>query len=193
MVTCKVARLRYLAFGLKEGIMFSYKWPVDCGYETRICKASFSDGWKRIGSCNAVYAHFVRDPSPATNATRERYRVDEYFLVSYCSPIMRIYVVSRKEDDSVLAVNMHVNEEQYRCSNSTIRHVSRFLRMVSDKHDLDLSYIGLKHVMLSTRMHFFYDCHYAEGSKCHVWRESAEGMESMFKEREAPEFTDEFV
>jgi len=107
--------------------------------------------WVQIGRSNAK----CLETRKRVNATAKGVSasVNGYYLVSYKSPILYI---ERWKYDKVYADEflVFVNYEKYRFSNTTIRHVSKYLHGLHLFAGLDLSYIELKKSMHSKRMHF---------------------------------------
>jgi hypothetical protein len=113
-----------------------YSYPVDCGYHIYTANVIVErDTWNRLDSCNAM--HWSR---PTWRKPGE-YREDMYFLVSYGVPIMQ--VVHRAYEMGYDKYILKVNEEHWNCSNSTRRHVGRFLR----RYNLPVGYGDLKVLM----------------------------------------------
>lgn len=136
--------------------MFSFKFrPNDMASEYRvICGREF----KRLDHCNAFVQHKATI-SIETNALHHTILYEKFVLWSYSTCIL-IVSVHTDETDNKINVNVYVNEDSWNCSQSTIRHVSRFLDRISKSLHLGygLGYYPLKKVMNSVRMHFFYDC-----------------------------------
>lgn len=104
--------------------MFSYKYPVDCcNYGTKFAKIEFYKGWKRFHSCNAAVLQEQTNDGTYT------------LLVSYASPV----VLVREKYKGFRTV--FVNEQTWNTSNSTRRHISRFMREFFND---DISYYDIK-------------------------------------------------
>lgn len=119
--------------------MFTLKWNGD--YATY--KTVFADDWKRLDRCNAaVYeSELYRGVG---------YDEREYFLVSYASPIMSVLV--RSYSDGHVRFVIRVNEVQWNCSTSTIRHIGRFLK----RFGFPFTYHDVKAIMNGQRMKLYF-------------------------------------
>lgn len=117
--------------------MFSLYWKSDFNSY----KATYHDGWQRLNSCNAAYYHRVFYDEYTNDINHN----DKWYLNSYISPIMlvkRVYTVS---DGNVKSLTFMLNEEQWRCSNTTIQHVSKFLNMLDHYFGIGVTYHDLKY------------------------------------------------
>lgn len=147
--------------------MFSYVWPVDCEYETRIANASFSDGWERVNRRKCAYHHSIKYDYGENNALHRVIKYEKFYFVSYATPIVKIERASYFDTAEILRTNVYLNEEMYNISNTTIHQLSYFLRMLENRRGYDISYAQLKNSMKSVRMHFFYTDYIAERTKLH--------------------------
>lgn len=134
--------------------MFTFKYrpdPMACEHKVE-CNGAF----QRLGYCNAYYEH--KHSVSFSNALQHEIETDKYMLWSYESAIIEVRV-NRDYTDRHMNVCVTLNEDVWRTSNSTIRHCSRFLQYITNKYDFGygLTYHNLKHIMASTRMHFFFD------------------------------------
>lgn len=118
-----------------------YRYPVNCGYGTNTANVMvqrYSNErytWQRLDSCNAMYW------SKPTWNNPDSYKEEMHFLVSYGVPIMQI--VHRSYELGYNKYILHVNEEHWNCSNSTRRHVGRFLK----RYNLPVGYSDVKVLM----------------------------------------------
>ena len=100
--------------------MFKIKWQNDVNrYETVYY------GFELFHHCNAAIVRHVSDNTD--NALGHDVHIEHAALVSYDTPIMIVtYYHDRTTNKD--GFNIDVNRSAYRCSNSTIRQVSRFMR-----------------------------------------------------------------
>lgn len=106
--------------------MYSYEFNVDCcNFGTQKCRCEFYEPFERFHS------------HKASILTEETENGTYTLFVSYASPVL--LVIERNGFFQV-----YFNEETVRCSRSTIRQVSRFLR---EYFGGLLSYAELKHAM----------------------------------------------
>ena len=154
--------------------MFTMYWKSD--YSSY--KATYSDGWQRLNYCNAAFYHRVF----YDDCTNDMYHIDKWYLNSYISPIMlvkRVYTVS---DGNVKYLTFMLNEEQWRCSNTTIQHVSKFLKMLDHYFGIDVTYHDLKYWSNKTSDYYWYpmhvDCYDIEAS---ILLQTRREMVDLFK------------
>ena len=107
--------------------------------------------WVQIGKSNAKCLETCKRKHVTKHGVKAI--VKSYYLVSYKSPIL---FIEHWKYDTIYSDEffVHVNSEKYRFSNTTIRHVSKYLREMHLFAGLDLSYLELKKSMHSKRMHF---------------------------------------
>lgn len=121
----------------KGNVMFSLNWESDY----RRYEATYDDGWQRLNYCNAaIYSQVTYD-----ECTYETHNIHEWYLNSYVSPIMMVRRIHNVSDGVVTSLTFAINEEQWRCSNTTIKHVSRFLKMLDHYHHIGVTYHDLKY------------------------------------------------
>lgn len=88
------------------------------GYSDR--QVTFVAPFKRLNYCNAAYYHIETNDG--------KYTIHKYALVSYETPICRIVQFVNNETGKD-RFNIFINRDSYRCSNSTIHQLVRFLRI----------------------------------------------------------------
>lgn len=109
---------------LQKGIsMFKIKYNT--GISNR--QVTFTEPFKRLDYCNAAYYHKTHVTKPLKKIGHS-YTVHTFAFVSYETPICRItrYIDNVTHNDFF---NVYVNKDSYKCSNSTIHQLVRFLRI----------------------------------------------------------------
>ena len=73
-------------------------------------------------------------------------------LVSYETPVA--YLTIGTDEHSQEVVTVVVNRQAWRCSPTTIQHVSRFFKWVEENYHIRVNYLEVKEAFFSPRMHF---------------------------------------
>ena len=105
--------------------MFTYKWNEEHGASVINFKAIFGDEFHRLGSCKSAFASV----SSEYNGLADTYFTTEYMLVSYDVPVLML-TIEHDAFNNVKFCTVRFDHMLYRCSPTTIRHVSRFLLMI---------------------------------------------------------------
>lgn len=104
--------------------MFSIKW--NNGWSS--FKTTYYGPFKQLNHCNAAW-YEVASTDNKNNALKHTIKTIKYGLVSYDTPICIVnYHLDLNTNKDCF--NIFINRESYRCSNTTIRQLSKFLRMV---------------------------------------------------------------
>lgn len=103
-----------------------FKYEYNNGFSSR--RVTFIPPFKRLNYCNAAYYHIEKQSDSKYNSNGHSYTIHKYAFVSYETPICRIvrYVDNTTNKD---CFSIYVNRDSYRCSNSTIHQLVRFLRI----------------------------------------------------------------
>ena len=102
--------------------MVSYKWSSDI-HEYR---TTFSDEFKRLSFCKAATFDVTHIDNGEYNAKSHVISHRTCGLVSYDTPII-VFNYYHDKTTNKDGLSVHVNAEQFNCSNTTIHQLSRYL------------------------------------------------------------------
>ena len=131
--------------------MFTLKW--NDGMFDHACV--FGDRWQRLNSCKA--ATFRHYNYSSNNALNREVKTETWYLVSYATPIMcvtRRYYVDKGE---IIVISIRLNKDAWNCSNTTIKHISRFCNNLNFFYGIDISYHDIKTLVRDSEMYTPHD------------------------------------
>ena len=157
--------------------MFSYKWQSDCAVNF---VATFYGKWNRFNYCKAAEFHKY-DYYKSTDFIGRKREVkrESWYLVSYCTPIIKIQREYWFDSGEIIHTDVFVNEDSWNCSATTIHQLSRWLDELNSFRGIDLNYYELKKAMTGTSIHFLTFCNPKEHFT--VKRVTSNEIEKMFQ------------
>lgn len=101
--------------------MFTIKWHDP--YIGNLHSVTFCDGWKRLNYCNAATYYRRCD----YNSSDERSHTDEWYLVSYSSPVCKVKRYVNDSDGVAFGYDIKITESFHHWSVSSKKQLKKFL------------------------------------------------------------------